>query len=152
MKFEKSIMKHLVSTRKAYDIRTHIRARKNSFINNGGEYKNKRLMTPLSPSPTTTKIVHAGTCLRASPPKQRYEGGEQETRRFPRSRLGARHKITVGNPNRNGVFLHGGWLRVATQLGRVHELFPEHLWLEAVDRLRYVLARGFHRDIIILMR
>lgn len=98
------------------------------------------------------KPINAGTCLRASPPKQRDEGGEQETRRFPRSRLGARHKIAVRNPNGNGVLLHGSWLRVATQLGRVHELFSEHLWLEAVDGLRHVLAGGFHRDIVILRR
>lgn len=78
--------------------------------------------------------------LRASPPEQRDERGEQEACRFSGPCLGARHQVAVGDTDRDGVLLNGGGLRVTAERRRAHELLSEHIHLERFDRIGNVIS------------
>lgn len=127
-------------------------SRKDCMFHSQMTTASRKRVLPTPPRPPCPPAARKPpTNLRASPPKQRNQRGEQEPGRLPRPRLRTRHQVAVGNPDGDRVLLHGGGLRVPAKGGGAHEVLPEHVHLEALDRIRDVLSGGLYGDVVVLV-
>lgn len=111
----------------------------------------RELMRETTTNKYTTNKTQKRTHLRASPPEQRDERGEQEAGRLSRPGLRTRHQVAVGDTDGDGVLLHRGRFRVPAQVCGPHEVLAKHVQLEGLDGFGDVLSRGLHGDVVILL-
>jgi len=109
-----------------------------------GNHKPRRELLPSRPSAFRLRrrpVGHDG-----------LDGWDKKGRCLAGAGLRARHDVSLCPHNRNRVLLHRGWLCVTAEMQVVADRNVEAAIFVRCDVFRNVVARGFHRNVVVLIK